>query len=189
MLPASKVLDEVLESQSAPPERAGEQGQLVARHVERVVDDEVKRRDQPRDRRAQLVRDFHEELLFEPEEFRLGRDIADRVKGAPAGERRRHQLEDAHPVLAREPRAPHQVTVGLLNARRAGNEKQLLEDVPDERILAEDEERRRVGAHDQAVVIGEDDAVGQRDESFGEGRLIEGGILAPPPSDPTSFRG
>ena len=108
---------------------------------------------------------------------------------AASGERGGDDLEDAHPLLAREPRSPHQVAVGFLDARRTGNEEKLFEDVSDERVLAEDHEGRRIRADDHAVVIGQDDAVGQRDERLGEGCLVEGGILAPPPGDATPFRG
>src|SRR5438067_12321252 len=60
-----QVFDEVLEPEGAPPESSREQRQLVAGHVERIVDDEAVRSDEPRDRRAQLMRDLHEELFFE----------------------------------------------------------------------------------------------------------------------------
>ena len=81
------------------------------------------------------------------------------------------------------------MSFGLLDARRAGDQEQLLEHVADERLLAEDPERGRIGAHHMAVLIGQDDAVGQRDERLGEGRLIESGILSPSPGDPAPLGG
>src|SRR5438477_1105226 len=182
------VFDEVLEPEGAPPESSREQRQLVAGHVERIVDDEVKRSDQPGDRRAQLVRDLHEELFFESQELGLRGDVADRVEYASAREWRRNELEDAHALLTREPGAAHGVSLDLLYACRSGHEQQLLESCPDERILAEDAKGGGIRAYDETLLVGQDDPIAQRDESLGEGRLIEGGIFASPTGDSASFR-
>src|SRR6266550_2502332 len=183
-----QIFDEVLEPEGAPPESSREQRQLVAGHVERIVDDEVKRSDEPRDRRAQLVRDLHEELFFESQELGLGGDVADRVERASTREWRRNELKDAHALLTREPRAAHGVSLDLLDTCRARDEQELFKNRADERIFAEDAERRGIRAHDETLLVGQDDPIAQRDEGLGEGRLIEGGIFASPPGDSASFR-
>jgi len=66
---------------------------------------------------------------------------------------------------------------------------QLFEHGPEQRILAKDAEGGGIGAHDQTLLVRQDDPVAERDEGLGEGRLVEGGIFAPAPGDPTSFRG
>src|SRR5213076_1970102 len=60
--------------------------------------------------------------------------------GVRTGEGSRDHLEDPHPLLAREPCASHGVGLDLLDARRAGDEQQLFEHGPEQRILAKDAE-------------------------------------------------
>ncbi len=128
---------------------------------------EVERRGERRDRRAQLVRDVEEELLLEPQELRARGDVAhgvDRRAWRRSGERRRHDLEHAHPVLAREPRAPERLAVGVLHRHRAGDDEQVLERAAEELVLPEQPERRGVRGEDLVLAVADEDAVGEGDE-------------------------
>jgi hypothetical protein len=79
------------------------------------------------------------------------------------------------------------VTLGVLDLRRAGDEQEVLEDLADERILAEDPKGGRIRAGDVPVGVCEKDPVGECDERFREGRLVEGRVLAPPAEDPAAL--
>src|SRR5438093_707286 len=102
------------------------------------------------------------------------------MEDAALADRRAHDLEDAHPVLAREPGTTHVVTVRVLHRRRAGHEEQLLERPSFERLLAEHAEGRGVRAHDDPVRTGEDDAVGERHERVLNRESLEGAVLIAP---------
>ena len=182
-----EILDEVLETEAAPAERPGQALELLAGHGEHVLDDEVERGDERGDRRPELVRHLHEELLLEPEELGLRGDVAHRVCRTVPRKRRRDDLEHTHPFLAREPGAPHEVTVGLLDRRRAGDEQELLEDLAEELLLAEDPERGRIRAGDAPGRVGEEDPVGQGDECLREGDLRERNVLLAPSGVASSF--
>src|SRR5205814_10529159 len=95
-----EILDEVLETEAAPAERPGQALELLAGHGEHVLDDEVERGDERGDRRPELVRHLHEELLLEPEELGLSGDVAHRVRRAVPRQRRRDDRAHAGLCLA-----------------------------------------------------------------------------------------
>src|SRR5439155_1506145 len=173
-----EVLDGVLEAKAAAAEGPGQHRELLPRHGERVLDHQIKRGDERGDRCPELVGDLHEELLFEPKELGLCGDVADRVQCPPSGERCAHELEHAHAILAREPGAAHEMSLGVLDLRCARHEQELLEDLADQRVLTEHTERGGIRARDVALAVRENDAVGERHERLREGRLVERRVLA-----------
>src|SRR5207302_1501999 len=94
----------------------------------------------------------------------------------------------AHALLTGEPRAAHGVSLDLLDACRAGDEQELFKNRADKGIFAEDAERRGIRAHDETLLVGQDDAIAQGHERLGEGRLIKGGIFTSPSGDSASLR-
>ena len=133
------------------------------------------------------MRDLEQEVLLQTKELGLCGDVADGVERPSLAELRAHDLEDAHPILAREPGATDVVTVGVLHRRRAGDEEQLLERTSIECLFAEHAEGGRVRAHDEAIRAGEDDAVGERDERVLDRELFEGAVLVAPTERAASF--
>ena len=87
------------------------------------------------------------------------------------------------PVKSGIARTTDEMAFGVLGLRRARHEQELLKDLADQGVLAEHAERGGIRARDVAFAVGEDDAVGERDECLREGRLIERRILAPPAGD------
>ena len=123
---------------------------------------------------------LHEELFLEPEQLRLRRDVAHGMKRAASRQSGRHDLEHPHALFAREPGPANEVPFCVLDLGSAGHQQQLFEDLADERVLAEDPEGRGIRADDPAVGVGEDDAVGQRDERFGKRSRGQRNVVAPP---------
>ena len=80
------------------------------------------------------------------------------------------------------------MSLDLLDACRAGDEQELFKNRADKGIFAEDAERRGIRAHDETLLVGQDDAIAQGHERLGEGRLIKGGIFTSPSGDSASFR-
>ena len=63
--------------------------------------------------------------------------------------------------------------VGVLHRRGAAHEEEVLEDAVEERVLAEDAEGGGVRARDPPGGVGEEDAIGERDERLLERDLVE----------------
>src|SRR5205814_6297591 len=114
--------------------------------------------------------------------------IAHGVQRPALAKLRADDLEDAHTVLPREPRAAHTVSLRLLDRGRAGDEQERVEALSDEAVLAEDAERRGVRTHDRAAGLLEEDPVGERDERVLHVDRRDGLVAGAPPRCTPPFR-